>query len=123
MERTFTVDEARALLAQVRPAAQELVVLRADLTEAVAARRLGDESRPLADLKALEARIGELLDGFRAQGIDVKGFAPLLLDFPMIHDDRQILLCWLEGEPELAWYHDAALGFAGRRPLADLDRA
>jgi len=27
------------------------------------------------------------------------------------------LLCWLEGDPDLAWYHRVDLGFAGRRPL------
>jgi hypothetical protein len=26
-----------------------------------------------------------------------------------------VLLCWLEGERELAWYHKAEFGFAGRR--------
>jgi hypothetical protein len=53
--------------------------------------------------------------------VQVKGFAPLLLDFPMRHDGRDLLLCWLEGERELAWYHDVAHGFPGRRPLSDLD--
>jgi hypothetical protein len=28
-----------------------------------------------------------------------------------------VLLCWLEGEEELAWYHHVGLGFAGRRRL------
>jgi hypothetical protein len=28
-----------------------------------------------------------------------------------------VLLCWLEGDPELVWFHRADLGFAGRRPL------
>lgn len=120
MQRTFTVDEARSELVRVRGEADELIALRAELTAAIAARRTGDDIRPLADLKALEARIGELLDGFRARGIEVKGYAPLLLDFPMLHEGRQVLLCWLEGEPELGWYHDAALGFAGRRPLSEL---
>jgi hypothetical protein len=30
-----------------------------------------------------------------------------------------VLLCWLEGDRELAWYHRLDTGFAGRRPLAD----
>jgi hypothetical protein len=28
-----------------------------------------------------------------------------------------VLYCWLEGEPELGWYHRTDLGFAGRRRL------
>jgi arsenite methyltransferase len=30
-----------------------------------------------------------------------------------------VLLCWLEGDPKLSWYHRLDLGFAGRRPLVD----
>lgn len=114
--RTFSPTEARDLLRELRPSIDELIGLRADLTEAVHAHEQGEESVPLADLKGMEARLSELLDGFRVQGVDVKGWAPLLLDFPL-QPDGEVLLCWLEGEPSIAWYHDARHGFAGRRPL------
>jgi hypothetical protein len=29
-----------------------------------------------------------------------------------------VLLCWLEGEPELSWYHRLDLGFLARRRLS-----
>lgn len=119
-ERTFTVDEARALLEEIRPQLDQVIDMRAELTEQVHAHQEGDESTAIADLKAMEARLSEILDGIRAQGVQVKGWAPILLDFPMLHEGRQLLLCWLEGEGELDWYHDAAHGFAGRRPIADL---
>ena len=32
-------------------------------------------------------------------------------------DGVPVLLCWLEGDEELLWYHRADLGFAGRRRL------
>jgi hypothetical protein len=47
--------------------------------------------------------------------VELKGLAPLLVDFPADLDAVPVLLCWLEGESELAWYHRADLGFAGRR--------
>lgn len=109
------------MLAEIRPELDEVIRIRADLTEAVHGHRHGDESVPLADVKAMEARLAELLDGVGARGIEVKGWAPILLDFPMEAGGRQVLLCWLEGEPELDWYHDAALGFAGRRRVAELE--
>jgi hypothetical protein len=28
-----------------------------------------------------------------------------------------VLWCWLEGEPDIAWYHRADCGFPGRRPV------
>lgn len=119
-ERTFTVDEARAVLDEIRPQLEAVIEMRADLTEQVHDHQEGEESTAIADLKAMEARLSEILDGIRALGVQVKGWAPILLDFPMLHEGRELLLCWLEGEDELDWYHDAAHGFAGRRPIADL---
>jgi hypothetical protein len=116
-ERWFTVDEARDLMPRVRELAEALVVVRADLTEALHAE---DPPAPVADVKALEARLADLLDRIAGIGVQVKGWAPLLVDFPMRWNDRVVLLCWLEGEPELGWYHDADHGFAGRRPLDHL---
>lgn len=116
MRRLFTIDEARAALPGVLAAAAEIVTLRADLVEATQRHRSGDESVNVADVKAGEARLSELLDGLTAAGIEVKGFAPLLVDFPSLLDGREVLLCWLEGETDIAWYHAPEHGFAGRRP-------
>lgn len=119
-EGYFTLDEARALLPTVLELTDEMVPLRARLAEATSAIRSGEPTEPLADVKAWEARMSELADQLQALGLQVKGFAPLLLDFPVRHGGGQVLLCWLEGERSLDWYHDPALGFAGRRPLTDL---
>jgi hypothetical protein len=115
----FTVTEARAALAELRPDIDRYVRLRADAAELAAALGAGEQS-PLggrAELKALGARRDEVLDAILRRGADVKGVAPLLLDFPAELDGRPVLLCWVEGEPELAWYHRLDLGFLGRRPL------
>ncbi len=50
-------------------------------------------------------------------GVELKGWAPLLLDFPADLDGVPVLLCWLEGDRALEWYHRADLGFMGRRRL------
>jgi hypothetical protein len=113
--RWFTIDEARTLLPEVQGLAAEIIEVRADLAEAT----FGNPPTPVpvADRKAMEARLADLLDRLTGLGLQVKGWAPLLVDFPMRRGDRVILLCWLEGEAELTWYHDADCGFAGRRPL------
>lgn len=117
--RLFTVEEVRALIPEVRRRAEELIPLRAELAAATAALRRGQRSL-LPEAKALEARIAEILDGLAAEGIQIKGYAPLLLDFPAQVGPRRVLLCWLEGEAELGWWHDPEHGFAGRRPLDEL---
>jgi hypothetical protein len=118
-EREFTVAEARALMLEVHVKAAEIVQVRADLAElSLELQERGTSERGgIAELKGLEARLGEAMGWFGAQGIEVKGFAPLLIDFPARLDGRSVRLCWLEGESELAWYHLTELGFTGRRPL------
>jgi hypothetical protein len=114
----FTFEEAQAEMPRVLAVADEVIELRANLIESTQRHRSGDESVNIADIKGGEARLSEIIDGLVASGIEVKGFAPLLLDFPSLMDGRDVLLCWLEGETELAWYHDAEHGFAGRRRLS-----
>ncbi|MDQ1672083.1 MAG: hypothetical protein QOC98_645 [Frankiaceae bacterium] len=115
----FTPAEARETLAELRPDLDAFVTMRADAAELAAAVRVGEPSalggRP--ELKALEARLDELMTRIQETGVTVKGFAPLLLDFPSDLDGEDVLLCWLEGDRELAWYHRTDLGFLGRRRL------
>ncbi len=114
--RTFTRDEAFAAVPGLVALADELVAARAELTVAVRS----EPAAPLAERKALEAMFADLLDRVADIGVQVKGWAPLLVDFPVVHDGREVLLCWLEGDRELTWYHEIEHGFAGRRPIADL---
>ena len=109
------------MLAELRPSLAELVALRADAAEIAAAVQGGPATTlgGRAELKAAEARIDELMTQVQAHGIDLKGWAPLLLDFPAELDGVPVLLCWLEGEEELGWYHRSDLGFLGRRRLRD----
>lgn len=116
----FTPAEARAELARLRPALDELIVVRADTVELAAALVPGGEPTDLGGLpewKAAEARLNELMTDLQQTGVELKGIAPLLIDFPADLDGVPVLLCWLEGDADLAWYHRLDLGFAGRRPL------
>lgn len=118
--RTFSVDEARAELARLRPAIDEMIELRADAAELAAAIQLGGPPTSLggmAELKARQARLDEAVTSITDSGVELKGLAPLLLDFPSEMDGESVLLCWLEGDDELGWYHRQDLGFAGRRRL------
>ncbi len=96
-----------------------MVEVRADLTElSMDLRRSGTSALGgIPEAKALQARLDEMLEWFPDQGIELKGFAPLLIDFPAELDGVSVRLCWLEGEPTLDWYHRSDLGIAGRRRL------
>jgi hypothetical protein len=119
MSRRFSYAEANSLMPQVRRVTADIVETRAELAELSNALSGGEES-PLGgvpEVKALEARLHELLSWFPANGIEVKGAAPVIIDFPGTLLGADVLLCWLEGETELAWYHRPELGFLGRRQL------
>ncbi|MEU4564562.1 DUF2203 domain-containing protein [Actinoplanes sp. NPDC023936] len=116
----FTLPEARDELERLRPVLDEIVTVRADLVELTAALTPGGEPTDLGGLperKAAEARLNELMTEVQETGAELKGVAPLLVDFPAEFDGVPVLLCWLEGDPDIAWYHRADLGFAGRRRL------
>jgi hypothetical protein len=117
--RTFTVDQARQLLAEIRPDLDALIAVRADLAELTYALESGGSAPAggIPERKALEAAFAEGVEAIARHGIHLKGVAPLLLDFPALVEGREALLCWTEGEAELGWYHLVELGFAGRRPL------
>ena len=103
----------------MRPILDELVAVRADAAELAAALREGVPTRlgGLPEWKAAQARLDELMTEVQHTGAELKGLAPLLLDFPADVDGDPVLLCWLEGDADISWYHRADLGFAGRRPL------
>jgi hypothetical protein len=116
----FTLSDARARLDALRPRIDELVRRRADLAELRADITAGRPSPHggLADAKAWEAQMFADLETFTEAGAQVKGFAPLLLDFPGEHDGETVLWCWLEGDDGIHWYHRADCGFAGRRRIS-----
>ncbi|MBB5958060.1 hypothetical protein FHS29_004668 [Saccharothrix tamanrassetensis] len=115
----FTLPEARRELDRLRPVLDEIVGLRADAAELSAALGAGEPTAlgGLAEFKAAQARLDDLMSTVQATGAELKGFAPLLVDFPSELDGVPVLLCWLEGDRGLDWYHRADLGFAGRRRL------
>ena len=117
--RHYTVDEARVALAALLPRLDAIVALRADTAELAAADAFGAATAlgGTPEFKAAQARLDELISELQQADVQLKGLAPLLLDFPSELDGVPVLLCWLEGDRELGWYHRLDLGFAGRRPL------
>ncbi len=120
MDRTFTLAAARDLMPEILTRADKLIEVRASLVELQAALAAGSSSPHggLPEAKGYQAQLSELVSWFSAAGLEVKGIAPLLLDFPSELAGEPVLLCWLEGERELDWFHPLGYGFAGRRRIS-----
>jgi hypothetical protein len=122
-DRHFTVEEANALLARVRPRLEALRTARDRLTDAEAHEALagaapgnggGGTGRDVGEA-FLEVR-GLLLE-LQELGIVVRDIDRGLIDFPAILEGREAYLCWELGEPAVAFWHDLETGFGGRMPL------
>ena len=124
--RIFTLQEANALLPEVRIIAgkiqrahRKLSRFRDDAKKAAEAAEQGGGGTPngvayAALLTELTTQMAEL----EALGVQLKDFERGLVDFPSLRDGRVVLLCWQLGEgDELEWWHDVDAGFAGRTPL------
>jgi hypothetical protein len=124
--KIFTVQEANALLPNVRSIAgkiqrahRKLSRFRDDAKKAAEAAEQGgggvtDGVAYAMVLNDLTTQIAEL----EALGVQLKDFERGLVDFPSLREGRVVLLCWQLGEGDkLEWWHDVDAGFAGRTPL------
>jgi hypothetical protein len=130
MPRTFTLDEANALLPRLRellPRMQEekrhVDRLREELAE-LARTASGNGHLLEAELtaKRKEAqthvdRLNELTGEVYGLGCELKGIDEGLVDFRAEREGRLVYLCWRLGEDEIAYWHELDTGFAGRQPL------
>lgn len=106
--RTFTFDEARALLPSVRERTRR--ALEALDALAVEADEDADAARARME-HAVEGILNAWREEVEALGIEVKG--PWLVDF----DSGAGYYCWRWPEESLEFFHGYEEGFAGRVPL------
>jgi hypothetical protein len=127
----FTLQEANAAVAELRPVVAEMVEHAQRLAAARRAQaRLvtriagnGGDMQP-SDLQELAERIqteadaiAACADRIDAAGAQIKSLEEGLLDFPSLRDGEEVLLCWKLGEGEIRYWHGVEEGFAGRKPL------
>ena len=122
-ERHFTVEQANASLASVKPLLQKLRDARDMLTDEEAHAALtgaaptngGGEPGTQVGEAVLEVR--RLLLALQEAGLVVRDIERGLIDFPAILEGREVYLCWQLGEDEISWWHELEAGYAGRQPL------
>ena len=124
--KLFTIDEANALLPEVRKILQNvrrsrrrLSAFRHDAKLAAESADQGGGGVPGGLLYAnLLTKFTQHLSELESMGVHLKDFDRGLIDFPSLRDGRIVFLCWQLGEGDkLEWWHDVDAGFAGRTPL------
>jgi hypothetical protein len=121
--RVWTVEEANAelpritaLVERVRAATRE-VQQRAEHVSGVA------PGNGHAEPTDAPVRFDEAARELARDGIVLRDANQGLIDFAaQTADGRSYWLCWVVGEPAVAWWHWPEDGFAGRRPLDEPPR-
>lgn len=123
-QKHFSIEEARALLPELRRVFQDAHtrrerVRRADEKLGSVLEKTGHDlggppvTNLLMDLQQMQAQ----MERIQKLGIVVKDFDRGLLDFPHLHEGREVFLCWELDEDDIEFWHDLDSGYAGRERL------
>jgi hypothetical protein len=118
--RHYTLEEAQATLGWVVERIERLRRARDELTDEQAradAAPANGGGKPGAQVGRAFVRMQRLLGELAAHDVVLRDLDRGLVDFPALRDDREVYLCWEEGEDAIAFWHEADAGHAGRQPL------
>ncbi|MFA9480151.1 DUF2203 domain-containing protein [Phycisphaerales bacterium AB-hyl4] len=125
-KRYFSVEEANRALPYVQRIVKDvaevysrIVDLRREVEQA--ADTGGDSETAEARYETAMDRLSALVDELHAVGVELKDFEKGLIDFPAVHDGREVQLCWHPGEPEVGYWHETDAGYAGRQSVDTLE--
>ena len=121
--RHYTLEEARAQLPWVAERLADLRAARERLTDAEARRALA-EGAPSNGGGRGGRRVGEAFLALQSAAaalaereIVLRDLGRGLIDFPALRNGREVYLCWIDGEPDIGYWHELDAGYAGRQPL------
>ena len=122
-ERHFSVEQANAALGWVAERLDRLRAAHERLTDEEARAALGAAAPTngggapglvVSDgFLALQSALRELQE----MEIVLRDLDRGLVDFPSVREDREVYLCWEEGEDEIGFWHELDAGHAGRQSL------
>jgi len=124
---SYTIEEANALVPQVRAVLLQMAVeqRRLDASHAEMHRQLDANGDPAAATAAgrREAEVSEIREGMRTLllhlgelGVELRDIEMGLVDFPGERDGEAVWLCWRLSDPRVAFWHPTDEGFGTRRP-------
>jgi hypothetical protein len=119
--RYFTVEEANALLPEIRPLMAELLNRRGKVVE-MRHELAPILKRPNHDVGGAAASqivqdfitIERLAKKIRSYGCIIKDLNGGLVDFLSERNGRDVYLCWRFNEPTIEFYHELHTCFNGR---------
>ena len=122
-KKYFTVYQANSALPYVSRVVEDISAVYGRIIELRrgADMPVGPDTDAEKEYELTMDRLSELVDELHAVGVELKDFELGLVDFPAIHDGRDVLLCWKRGETDIGHWHEIDAGLAGRQPVALLE--
>jgi len=125
--RSYSIEEANALIPQVRAVLLQLAVeqRRLDASHAEMHLQLDADGDPESASAAVrkEAEVTEIREGMRTllvhlgeMGVELRDVEMGLVDFPGERDGAPVWLCWRLADPRVAFWHATDEGYASRQP-------
>jgi hypothetical protein len=123
-KKHFTLEEARALLPELRQIFRDAHRRREQLQKAESTlgrllKQTGGDlgGAPVASMLMDLAQLNDQLQRIHNMGVQVKDFDRGLVDFPHLRNGREVFLCWELSEDNIEFWHDLDTGYASREPL------
>lgn len=122
-DRHYTLEQARAELPWVAQQLEAMRDARKRLGDADARRALAGASpgngggRPGKHVGEAFVELQAGVTEMAQREIVLRDLDRGLIDFPAIRDGREVYLCWLDGEADIAFWHDIDEGIKGRQAL------
>jgi hypothetical protein len=129
-EANAQVPELRALFTGVLQLRGQLKTLYQHLDDLGFAPAGGDDVdddeippdvvRNRAIFYGMAQALREQIEAILELGCVIKDIESGLVDWPAMHQEREIWLCWRYGEGAVEHWHELRSGFSGRRPVTEL---
>jgi hypothetical protein len=127
-KKYFTLAEAKRALPLVKRIASDIQAtqaqrlrIHAELSAGLADLSPAKQKLLQSDFEGATDRLEKLIEELTRVGVELKDPSRALLDFPAIHEGREVLLCWRADEETITHWHELEAGFAGRKPVATLE--
>lgn len=121
-KKYFTIAEANRALPYITKVVADITACYGEVVEL---RRRIEAPGPEDQVETLEAdyeramdQLSKLVDELHHVGVELKDFEKGLVDFPAIHEGREVFLCWHCGEAMIQAWHEIDAGYASRQDVA-----
>jgi hypothetical protein len=132
-KKYFTPAEANGTLPLVRAIVRDITELARDLRDrqerltklehgpkvSLGVVYQEEQEQIQAELERGQDKMRDYEAELNGLGIELKDYYSGLIDFPSLHDGREVYLCWRLGEAEVAYWHELDAGFAGRQRILE----